>query len=150
MDCAVFCKAEAPFEWELNPYMTQLLIYIVTNSDGRLNPKYRQLKHAKELLQTYLALLWELQSGWESGSFRMVRMLGECIIPAPALCILTHLQKFFDCLLEFQSQPLLVRFFNLVEYDSLIKGRRYVLRHILSCSGTGYDNRWLLDQFISC
>ena len=54
-----------------------LLSTIVSFSDGRLEPKYKDIREAKALLAKHPALKELLQEAWTSKTFRVIRNLRE-------------------------------------------------------------------------
>ena len=59
------------------PYSSLLLLLaIVTFSEGKLDPKYKDIRHAKAILKANPPLTSQLKAAWEKKSFKEIRDLG--------------------------------------------------------------------------
>ena len=54
-----------------------LLVTIVANSEGKLDPKYENTRNAKALLEEHPGLMGKLKEAWAARSFREIRNLSE-------------------------------------------------------------------------
>jgi hypothetical protein len=68
----------------LEHWLVFLLSSIVSNSEGRLDPKYENIKAAQELLQYHPELKEGLKSAWMRGKFERIRNLSA---PFRDLCV---------------------------------------------------------------
>jgi hypothetical protein len=50
-----------------------LLLAIVTFSEGKLDPKYKNMRHAKAFLQANPQLTSQLEAAWNKRSFKEIR-----------------------------------------------------------------------------
>jgi hypothetical protein len=55
--------------------LERLLLFIVSNSEGKLDPKYASIDAAQELLHNHLELKGELKNAWMEGKFKRIRNL---------------------------------------------------------------------------
>jgi hypothetical protein len=74
MDAAVL--GAAPDEPSTLQSAIYLLLTIVAEANGMLNPKYRDITAAKALLEEHPDLVLQLQAAWKAKTFKEIRALG--------------------------------------------------------------------------